>query len=528
MEHIATPQEKSPSAEKEYRANLEKYQRQLQDALEKNGCLTYGPDHETILDVERLMDANKKTDFFHSYAFKKKLRPQFTTFTAGAVEALYYGLKGENIIRKDDWENSQLVAPESKPLFYEPETEQAAFNIRQIVKQKFHFLPHELKTTVWEKAYPSTQEHLPMDEVTIAALIYHPDFGAGYRDENGTLMVLDPETGDFQKINGEWFTKKWGVLADGTNLTTRSMNTPHEFLKHHGAHLIQYGLLTPDDFRTAATGRNRERQLERSHISSKGTLSIRGTIHHLGREFTKEPVRIYDIAPGLGGIAHLDEQGNAKLTHAFQVFEQNHPELPQVKYGDSGTRGYARAEHTNVLPVTRERLPQETHAEQIARLKTLDNFEKVLKFSNTLWEETGIGTHKLPTIEQYALQQAYTGLSPKNQEKIPDFVKRNGGVEALRSLLSITDSEHAPSDLFALTEAIGPAASQKLFKSYAKILDTAEDVYTRFTTLTKQQPTEEQHARVRSMLIERANKLILSLAMETKTLCKKLLIQLTV
>ena len=232
-----------------------------------------------IIDLQRLAERDVGKDV---------LRQQITVggkrISVGKREVLIQLLKGRVGLTADQVKKGESV---EKPFLYIPETIDTASSLVDIKNVAFHAGIWELsQSTDFLQSHP-TQEvadkgYISELEVRVAAMIFHPSYGDGFRDENGTLVIRDASTRKYVPFSWAVFTG-YGISDNALLSSTSDDDRPlslQEGMVQKLPHLIQKGLLIPErDVRAMSLRDGEKRDVVRRRINTSGYIMINGVNH---------------------------------------------------------------------------------------------------------------------------------------------------------------------------------------------------------------------------------------------------------
>ncbi|MEK7158568.1 MAG: hypothetical protein AAB733_03290 [Patescibacteria group bacterium] len=233
------PQEPDEHGEPQEQRRTELQELILED-LEKFGILERGDHGEPIIDFAIFGDV--LSAILRNHRLMIKRYPEFHPEEPRRFFALVF--QGVDVVSKEDFERAKHAGEPAvpKPLFYEPESQDAALDPEAIREAEFYIGPWEIfrKRPVESQSLPTLSgEDVDYRESSIAAVIYHPEYGRGYRDpETGKLMVWWPSRKEFHPISVNWFDREMSesFAIDAAELT--SLRSPGVFLPEFAPHLI--------------------------------------------------------------------------------------------------------------------------------------------------------------------------------------------------------------------------------------------------------------------------------------------------
>ncbi|MBD3250992.1 hypothetical protein GF380_00735, partial [Candidatus Uhrbacteria bacterium] len=473
----------------------EEFKEKVINLLIKEGCLRKYRG-QLIADLDKLRTLIAEGDFrqkAHAFRGDGRFGPYFKQSFAHGI---YDALEDVEVISTEDWRAKDRTP---KPLFYQPDPVGGPYDIDEIREDQSYLGCWELmfnRQTPKDLPYPGQPASETFNDVSIAAMIYHPRYGNGYRDEDGTLQVYNSTKNKHEPISSEWFTNIMHYAGGDRRQPGESLHTPVEFLQKYGEQLKQWHILEPKDFRQQTVRQGAEIQtarVERNKISSRGTVMFNGVMHYLGRKFASQPVRVVELGPHQGGIFTTQPDGSEQLTHTFTIIDRDQPELKQWKSGKN-EYGYAGAELTNVQPVT-ESTPREQELPK--------STEQMLKVSRLLQQKANIRIADLSPTMQGWIAESIQKLDPEAYDQLGAYAKKFG-IDGIKALVSSED----PNAMLGLSEHLGPPLTRTVLKRYNDVLKTAEretdellkDI---FINVKDAPPMERQ--RIEQALIKRAS-----------------------
>lgn len=435
-------QEKPVRPESEFR-------RLVLERLEQLGVIERR-ERQVIVDIDRL-----RTGLIKQIREKADLGKEDCDvyFQHGQPELFYTIFRDVRVVSKQDWEREGLKA-KPKKLFYTPETAENALDPHKIRTQDFYLglwetLP--VNQSVREALYPSRHEHLRMSEVAIAALLYHPKFGDGSRDQTGRLQVRDPKTGEKKPIQGHWFSQI-GYTGGANNEFGGSLKTPREYLTRHASEIIKRGLLRLDDFRATTAMDSHERPAERFKLSAKGVVMLHGVLHTLGRPYAK--YRVKELSSGVGALLESGPDGSDEIHYTFTIFKPGDPRLKKVKFGSDAEREAAGVGLTDVQPYRGMEMVGMEH----------------IKKADAFWRELQVNFAGIAPEEQTRLAKAIEGLDRLTRGRLKLFAKRFG-MEGVRAFLSAEADAKQGRRILSLVDQLGEPVARSVFRKYNELLD---------------------------------------------------------
>jgi hypothetical protein len=465
------------------RSFAEAFQADMISSLEKIDALK-NHDGTWVADLEKIRTLSSRSlacaprrkmqhgrELHHSYA---------EVFSNGLVQALEASIGNLRVISKEDWEQGKR---QTHPLFYHPAEPEHPFDpasIRHDNSYLGYWDTNKGSQDRWSASeYPGSDPQADFKENALFALVYHPRYGHGYRDERGRLMVFDPIKQEHVPITSDWFVKTMRAPF-GNPQSGEGMYQPQAFLSKHAPQLEQLGLLKKEDFRGMTSQIGEETQgvrTERRHITSSGAVMLHGVSHYLGRRFGEEQDsrwKVYEIGTDLGGIARV-KNGIETLTHTFRIFHEGDPRLKQHSFGKS-QRGAAGAELTHVTPI--EESQRHEQGEDVSafadRVRQAEQFQTFISVSNDLWRNADVRLADLSPLTQSWVSDAVAKLDARKRADVYAFAKTYG-LEGVKTLLSAEAAGMGSADAIpALAARLGEPLMHAVIKRYAALLSLTE------------------------------------------------------
>lgn len=237
------------------------------------------------------------------------------------------GIRGLSFEDHNAVERGEDIKP--KALVYSPETAEDALEIGKIRAADFYMGLWEIgDTRVLPEEYPTVREGnqsgVSTHEAIAAAIMYHPRYGAGQREEDGKLYVnFKDATGNLVRkpINRDFF-RSWGyrgapdVKAGGKSSLLES--SPAKFFIKNCPNLIDKGLIDPhQDFRVLGAGSDIGHQWRK--IRHKGLMSIEGRKYNLGTQYEGGNYAVYQISPHYAAVLHIEDTSKPRIEKIFKL-----------------------------------------------------------------------------------------------------------------------------------------------------------------------------------------------------------------
>jgi len=397
------------------------------------------------------------------------------------VDFLFNAFYGKKVITRQQWEvykegKGGVQPPEAKPLFYSPDSEEAAFDPQKIKLSDFHLCLWQLfkRDNSAPKLYSLPTQDASMDEVNLACFLYHGKYGDAQRDNTGRLMVKNME-GKRQTISQDWFRRtdrpsesEKGNLADIYRGSPKLALEEGKF-----PHLVEGGLLTPEDFKAKKASIYTERfGVKKLITSEKGYVMIDSVRYNCGTEFGGGDYSVYKISDDLAGLVHRSDDEGEKLTHVFdlknqQDFGGRKADSFVVKQKDVGLRSYDEQQEQVYFA---KRLHEDDDVYQ-KRVDMFD-FENFLKLKHDFAKETGVSLENLSPREQQTFLSYYKRTHENGIHDLQEFAKiygRNG----LRTFLALEYDTDAGEKIFAIQDKMDIPGAAIIFEKYNALIDQA-------------------------------------------------------
>ncbi len=292
------------------------FQQEFLDSLERNGELEIKEDGTMVVDLEKVTHKNVRARFDGGLA--KRFPQFFGNSKMQMLQHVFYGLK---VVSREDWEAGKR---ESKDLIYSPSSLDEALDIESIKKSKFYLSPNDFIKSGTD-IYSNMMEPIPMDDVTLALLIYHPDYGDGYRNEQGKLMVYYPSRNKYVPISSSFFTdemKRYTYSRHGS-----TMHSPRTFLKERASAIQEAGLLQASDFRRQMLHNKASDEYFNRKLNKNGTVMLKGVFYYVGRHFADKQARVLEIDESRAAVCVPDKSGKLQAVQVFDLYERDDPRL---------------------------------------------------------------------------------------------------------------------------------------------------------------------------------------------------------
>lgn len=414
------------------------FQKEALETLEDEGYIELRDDEVYIVDDQKLFGG------FSLKELKRKdnrLSSQFENFSRSRLEFLGNAFVDTEVVLKSEYEQNP-EAP-AKPFFYLPKTREDALDPKKIRQSEFHYGLWEIPRITSDSTgvtapQPASLTEQSFFETSVAALLYHPQYGNGQRDTQQRLKVRDGDR--FISPTGEWMYKQ-GLKFSLNGVPNILRHKPREILREHASGLFERGLLQPSDF---AREHYTNRMSETSRVATNGMVSIEGVKHYLGRkEFSGKAVRIDNVADGVAAVLELDENGLATPVALINIFQKGDGDLVFRKTHETSGFYEAGGKLTQPRSYSEKEFAQPKPGEDpdafFKRKQQFETFSALLRFDNTLKQEAGLALFDLSPELRKELQK-YGDKIGKNEQLYLDFAKTFGqkGLEMIAASIQNT------------------------------------------------------------------------------------------
>jgi hypothetical protein len=494
--------------------------------LEQNGILEHGEQGALIVDVDAFKESLRS--FFHNPRLMLRRYPDFSPEQPRRF--LSFVFQGVDVVSKEDADRAKRTGEHlvPKPLLYEPESRAAAFDPEAIREAEFHTGPWEIlrRRPVRNPSLPTLSgEDVDYREASIAALIYHPQYGGGYRDpENGKLMVWWPSRSEFRPISVNWFDREMGEDFAADRSGHSSLRSPGGFLPEFAPDLVKNGLLTPEDFQTKS-GRDAIEGLRQSRrIGRKGRVMLGSVEYFFGRgKETMEELEhseAFPVGPSIGVMIQEDPETQRRhLTNTFAMFQQGDPRLKRHSVSKGGVEIHrVNQQDANLQPYDSRTFHRKAEGETVeafeARVEMVENFEYLLRIADRIRSQNGPDLLKLD-YDPLTLISATTRAVNSNQAGFVRFV-RDYGLNGLRSVVGFDGDEKATRALYKLGDELLPKLAHQVFARIGRIANAVTLVMKRVDELLPegQSVGSEDAKKIREQLLHRGGDILTRLTQE--------------
>ncbi len=404
-------------------------------------------------------------------------------------------------------------------MFYFPDSPEDALDMEKIKQSDFYLtLNDAFHVYDYDQAQYGQIDDLDFREVLLPALIYHPNRGAGYRDENGKLFIKDQNTGEYRPISSDYIQKNWGMF--GTQVKSGgkpgdSFAHPQLFVKKHLPHLAEAGILKPEDFTTRTEARKINLDRTRREIKSKGRININGVFHNIGAKYQEAGNEFFQLEDNLGAVT--DENQNIIAT--FNIFEQkdeiSHPRK------DGRKEYYVDQNQTCPTDFQLEKLfPQrknENDGEYGKRLAQIASFRDVLQVDDELIFKHGIRPLDFSLKNQFLIATLAKKIGAERFKKFAGDYGKDG----LRASVALENDLNMAEVIMKIGEqksADAKFSARSIFRKYNDIIGALEkfEIYLKDNFSKKEEISPDKMQRLRENFTNKAAALLKKMSEEMK------------
>ena len=438
------------------------------ERMEQNDLLSYRKDGVMMIDVEK---AQEKI----SAKFLYDLGPIYTSKYLGnekVIETLKLLFKDKSAIDIKDKDDKDA---EPIDVFYLPQTATEALDVNKIKEANFLLsFDDVVKRVRYDDNNYGDIDDLDYREVAIPLMIYHPQYGDGFRNEQGELMIKD-DKGEFRKISVDMFVEQYGAFK-GPKDNDKGLSSPKAFLQDHLSNLNKSGLLTADDFGSLGSthkwslGGRSERNL-----TKRGMTMLNKVRYTLGAQFapSKGDYKTIQISVDKGGVIKIDEEGKKNIV---AMFDLQKPE--EVADTDKGHK-LVGVKDTGLIDFNQsdiyDQKADESDIDYEQRIAGYNSLEEVMLNSDIIQKETGLNIVDLNYKEQQLVSRVFDGTDTEAQHKIMSFLKTYG-LDGLKTFISEEHLESSGFKLVEIADKMKPLEAHRLLQSYRRIIDRAEKI----------------------------------------------------
>ncbi len=460
------------------------------ESLEKQGVISYSPEDLMLVDIEKLKEL-ASLPVKEKETFKKSLGPAYRYDIFGGTnfsKTLVFLFENKKVISKEDYANGER---EEKDLFYLPKNKEEALDIEKIQNSQFYLLLSDLvKIKKFDDAdfgkIPSSKKDpkngLDYREALLAVLIYHPKYGAGYRDEkNGKLYIKRSDRGmEYGKISADYLMNKYGAMGSN-GIYGKSLANPRVFVREKLPNLFSGKMLLPDDFEIHTETETAENNFVSKDLRDRGQVMFYNVHHTVGNKFFTKDKRfeVCQLCPGVGGVTEKKDN-QKKIVATFNIFKKE--DIKKTK------GGYSMAGIKMTRPIDIERFSQkqknESEEEFRERIKKgnpveflmgEENFEEYLRVREKISKEADFNLNKLPIEKQKSiveLMQEFKG--GEKETRFLEFIKEYKG-DGLKTILALGTDQLRQEEILKIGE-IDPKLAWPIFLKFNKIVDLIKNI----------------------------------------------------
>jgi hypothetical protein len=402
----SVPKEKILQAS-EYMSDLNEAREKAFNKLKEIGIIQKAPQGGLIYDVDGFK--NLDSGFIESLGSVYSSKYMGKRSTRRALDLLF---EDEKVISREDYENSR--EKKFKNLFYSPKTKEEALDIEKIKDSKFYLTFNDVMSKINDNKFGYgniPKEDLSFKEVLLPVLIYHPQYGAGYRDSETNKLMVKNEKGEYRVFSGQYLIDKFGVRGK------KNLAISRDYLKNELPNLLENGILNSEDFRRQRfISEEVESYRAFRKISRRGMVMFNKIRYTLGSDFDpkKGNFEACKISSDIGGVVKTSEDGKKEIVATFKILEEEEANKTEKGYLTVGVK------QADIRKYVKEdiyfRRPEESDEDYHKRIKDYEDFNLIIEVSDYISQETGINIANFNFKEQ----QMISALAKKtNYEKDP-------------------------------------------------------------------------------------------------------------
>lgn len=492
------------------------------ESLEKQGMISRSPEDLMLVDLEKLKSiASLPTK--EKELFKRSLGSIQRDDKFGGrnfFKTLTLLFEDQKVLSQEDYGKGER---QPKDLFYAPKNKEEALDVEKIKQSQFYMLlPELVAVNDWENVefgkIPSLkkdpQNGLDYREAFLAALIYHPQYGDGYRGEkDGKLHIKRSDrSGEYGKISANYLTKKYGPMGGYSGDKGGSLNNSRLFVVKNLPNLMSRKMLLPDDFEVHWETATTEKEIASKDFRQRGMVMFNGVAHTVDNKFFTEDKRFraYQLAPGMGGVIE-EKEGQKKIVATFNIFQKETAKKSEKGFYLAGTP------MTRAVDLERfsERQKNESEEEFQARMEKgnpaeflmgEDNFENYLRVREKISKEADFNINKLPIEKQKQLVESMKEVEGGGAEERLLSLLREYREDGLKVLLAFSGNTQGRENIFKISE-IDPKLAWPIFRKFNRIADLLENAREEIARFWQDnsQPGKEQMEEIRRGYLKTAN-----------------------
>ncbi len=475
----------------------EKTRSKLLESLEEEGIVFRDPEEDKIVwDFDKLKQLNPSKDKNTGKYIFGRSRP-----------VMFDELMGDDVVySKEDFDRKHdpNLTPEErakikpKQLFFKPTPEN--FTVDKIKEADFYLTPMDTTNVKrWGSTTNSTGRHFVEKygyspaETLLAIEIFDPRRGAGYRDNDGVLMVKHDD-GSFKPISGEWIVRHAvNSQQKKGDVTINVWSSPsHAILSEDYKHLRESGMLTAKDFTVSIKEIKRGGLLRPERvIGKKGNVSLGRFSATLGTEFEgkiliKLDDRLYGIVDTSGPYRKItnyfevpsDEEIDSKLwSKAIALYDRNGgpfdkrvilSSLTKFRKNEIQVKSYSRR-------LVADKHSNETAADFADRIPVaIENYELFQQLSYDLAEKARLSLPRLSFREQAWLAE-YAYQLKDNYDSVISFAKTYG-LSGLKTFLACEFGKKLGDEILKIGRQLSPDKAREVFNAYTQVVNEVDKV----------------------------------------------------
>ncbi len=476
------------------------------EELENLGILKREGEINTF-DIEKLKKLFSKKSFRNNRELGSFKRNFGDNNTALSIYRLFKGVKG---VSREDFLND---IKNEKNIFYFPETAQEALDVEQIKNSDFYLsLFDVIKNIPYDKLQYGAITDLNYREVILPVLVYHQNYGDGYRDPETGILYIKNKKGEYQKFSATLFIESFSALGSSKKKSD-SFYSGRKFLREKIPQILEKGLIKLTDLRVQR-GQGLETEIDSKKIGTKGQVMFSQVRHLLGTQYENDIA--YKISDSEGVIVQVESDGQKSIIATFNIINQDNAHITLKGYLVAGIQQTQPTEFNKEIFYEKE--DSETEEKYKQRMQNFEKFNRTLLTEQYLSLELGISLEKFSGREQNMIAKMIETVGILEKNKIERFIK-NYRDNGLRTFLSLEQNMEMGEKILLIGEKLkNKGKADLIFKQYAEIVDITENLrealgeYLKGKGVDVSQISNEKINKIAESILEKASGLLISVA----------------
>ncbi len=381
---------------------------------------------------------------------------------------VFHLFRGYRVVSVEDYADG---VRDPKDVIYDPRSADDALTIEKIQQSRFYFLPHELITLIhYAKTRYGDLEDVNFREVTLAALIYHPQYGDAYRDEQTGILMMKGPDGEYRKFSAEHLRRMYGAFED---VEKGGISDGRKFFRTVTPQLLEKGLVKMSDIGVQSVEASRT-ETDKRMIGRRGTVMFDKVRHTLGSQY--ENHLAYNLGERCGAVVAQAEDGTKNVVATFNIvpYDQAKTDVPLQSYKIANIKqAHPQAFDETYFYHMHE---GEDIAQYKKRIETIESLQILLHSEKYLQEQLGISLEKFSFAEQMMIARMLNSVSVLHKEKIDHFIRIFGN-NGLKSFLSLEHGGHDMGNkILRIGEKYDQNTADAIFAKYAELADVTDNI----------------------------------------------------